>query len=80
MSEPTISLGGVKAWAHFYLPEPAKSNVFALVEAVEALETLHAEVEMAESVGICLPNRTPSLRAGSALARFSDFRKWEASS
>ena len=34
----------------------------------EALSDLHAEVEMAESVGICLPDRVPSLRARDALA------------
>lgn len=34
----------------------------------KALADLHAEVEMAESVGICLPDRVPSLRAGAALA------------
>jgi hypothetical protein len=33
----------------------------------EALEGLHAEVEMGESVGICLRDRTPSLRAGQLL-------------
>ena len=36
----------------------------------EALEALHAEVEMAESVGVCLPDRVPSLNAGQALARY----------
>jgi uncharacterized protein YicC (UPF0701 family) len=34
----------------------------------DLLRDLHAEVEMAESVGICLPDRVPSLRAGQALA------------
>ena len=34
----------------------------------EALCDLHAEVEMAESVGICLPDRVPSLKAGELLA------------
>ena len=38
------------------------------VEYREALAALHAEVEMAESVGICLPDRVPSLRAGQLLA------------
>lgn len=33
----------------------------------EALRDLHAEVEMAESIGICLPDRVPSLKAGEAL-------------
>lgn len=37
-------------------------------ELREALADLHAEVEMAESVGICLPDRVPSLRAGQLLA------------
>lgn len=32
-----------------------------------ALEDLHAEVEMAESVGICLPDRRPSLHARDVL-------------
>jgi hypothetical protein len=35
----------------------------------EALRDLYAEVEMAESVGICLPDRVPSLRARDALAK-----------
>ena len=34
----------------------------------EALEELHAEVEMGESVGICLENRAPALCAGALLA------------
>jgi hypothetical protein len=34
----------------------------------EALEALHAEVEMAESVGICLPDRVPALKAGELLS------------
>jgi hypothetical protein len=33
----------------------------------ELLRDLHAEVEMGEAVGICLPDRTASLRAGEAL-------------
>ena len=33
-----------------------------------ALEDLSAEVEMAESVGICLPDRVPALKAREALA------------
>lgn len=42
----------------------------ALREALEALRDLHAEVEMAESIGICLPDRVPSLRARDLLARW----------
>jgi hypothetical protein len=49
----------------------ALSELVADAEALaEALEALHAEVEMAESVGICLPDRVPSLNAGQVLARY----------
>jgi hypothetical protein len=37
-------------------------------ELEKALRDLHDEVEMAESIGICLPNRVPSLRARDLLA------------
>lgn len=51
---------------------PTLCEAAILVERVrvleEALADLHAEVEMAESVGICLPSRVPSLRAGQLLA------------
>lgn len=39
-----------------------------LRDIVRLAEDLHAEVEMGESVGICLSDRVPSLRLGSALA------------
>jgi hypothetical protein len=39
-----------------------------LERVTAALRDLHAEVEMAESVGICLPDRVPSLRAGDVLS------------
>jgi hypothetical protein len=35
----------------------------------EALEALYVEVETSESIGICLPDRVPALRAGELLAR-----------
>lgn len=60
LPEPTISLRMMQAWAHFYLPDPARANVLALAEAVEVslrYQTLDAtEDELA-----------------AALARFSDF-------
>ncbi len=47
-------------------------DVLALCDAYlaqrEAALALYEEVEMAESVGICLPNRVPSLRLGAALS------------
>ena len=38
----------------------------------EALRDLHAEVEGAEAIGICLPDRVPSLIAGEVLREASD--------
>jgi hypothetical protein len=38
-----------------------------LVEIIEAATALYEEVEMAEAIGICLPDRVPSLRLGEAL-------------
>lgn len=38
------------------------------IEAIDALRDLHAEVEMVESVGVCLADRTPSLRAAEVVA------------
>jgi hypothetical protein len=39
-----------------------------LDETIEALANLHAEVEGAESVGICLPERVASLNASQRLS------------
>lgn len=44
--------------------------VEALIGAVDALDALHAQVEMADKGGVHLPNREPLLDAGVALARF----------
>lgn len=43
-------------------------NVRDLLAVVEAARALYEEVEMAESHGICLPERTPSLNLAAALA------------
>jgi len=40
-----------------------------VVELREKALALYEQVEMAESVGICLPDRVPSLRLAEALAR-----------
>lgn len=40
-----------------------------LQELAEAAAALHAEVEMSESVGICLPGRAASLHLGQMLGR-----------
>ncbi len=58
---------------------PRKTPVYDFVDSVpvararqadritEAARALYEEVEMAESIGICLPDRTPSLILGAAL-------------
>lgn len=64
-------------------PEPAYADarfiaasrelVPLLVNVAKAAEALYEEVEMAESVGGCLPDRVPSLLTGQALA---ELRSW----
>ena len=47
--------------------EQAEAERDRLLVIVGAARALYEEVEMAESVGICLPNRVPSLNLGDAL-------------
>jgi hypothetical protein len=56
-----------QARAEGYWP-PKALAMERLRDLEEALRDLHAEVEKAESVGVCLPDREPSLRAGRLLA------------
>jgi hypothetical protein len=56
------ALAAVQNWRRLERERPL------LLDVVEAARELHAEVEMGESVGVCLIRRGPSLLLGEALA------------